>query len=136
MMLRSHYREDQEGQSVVKIPKDTGRRENLAGLALWILFIILYYCAISLIFRGSVFPENTGPSVSILPGPGTVCICVVSVIAGLLTARPLFHIYLRLKAYRAYEGPGWEDWRKRKEKTPPSISPRSRSDERHGREEP
>ena len=31
----------------MKISKDTGRGENIAGLVLWVLFIILYYCAIS-----------------------------------------------------------------------------------------
>lgn len=40
----------------MKISKDTGRGENIAGLVLWIIFIILYYCGISLLFRGSVRP--------------------------------------------------------------------------------
>lgn len=109
--------EEQEGRSAVKIPKDTGRRENLAGLVLWIIFIILYYCAISIVFRGSVFPENTGLSYSILDSLSMGGIIAVSVMAGLLTARPLFRIYLRLRAYKAQEGPGWADWRNRKEKT-------------------
>ena len=91
----------------MKISKDTGRGENIAGLVVWILFIILYYCAISMLFRGSVLPNNSGLPYSFKDDLGTICIIVVSVIAGLLTARPLFRIYLRLKAYRAHTTAGW-----------------------------
>jgi hypothetical protein len=99
----------------MKLPKDTGRRENLIGMALWILFIILYYCAISLLLRGSVIPDMFGQAYGILDDLVTLCIIVVSVIAGLLTARTLFRVFLSLKAYHAHEGAGWKEWRSRKE---------------------
>lgn len=101
----------------MKLSKDTGRKENLAGLVVWILFIVIYYCAISLFLRGSVISDIMGQPYSILENLGTIGIIVVSVTAGLLTARPLFRIFLRLKAYRPQKGAGWKEWRGRKEKT-------------------
>ena len=101
----------------MKISKETGRRENLIGTVLWILFIILYYCALSILFQGSVFPANGRLSYSFTQDLVTLCIITVSVIAGLLTARPLFRIYLKLKAYRVHTGSGWQDRRKRKKKS-------------------
>ena len=98
----------------MKISKDTGRRENLIGLALGILFIVLYYCALSMFFQGSVVPVSFGLSNSFKQDLAALCIIMVSLTAGLLTARPLFRIYLRLKAYHVQEGPGWQDWRNRK----------------------
>lgn len=39
---RGTYTAQKAGRSAVKISKDTGRRENLIGLVLCILFIVLY----------------------------------------------------------------------------------------------
>lgn len=103
-------------RSVMKIPYDTGRRENLIGLVLWGIFIIVYYCAISALFHRPIIPVNSGLSYSFLYDLGTLCIILVSVTAALLTARLLFHTYLSLKAYHIHEGSGWQNWRSRKEK--------------------
>ena len=102
--------------SDMKIPYDTGRRENLIGLVLWGIFIIVYYCAISMLLRVPIIPQNIGKSYSLLYDLVTLCIILVSVTAALLTARLLFQIYLRQKAYHTHEGAGWQNWRSRKEK--------------------
>ena len=102
--------------SDMKIPYDTGRRENLIGLVLWGIFIFVYYRAITLFFQRPFIPNNLGSSYSFLYDLGTLCIIIVSVTAALLTARLLFQIYLRQKAYHTHEGAGWQNWRSRKEK--------------------
>lgn len=103
-------------RSVMKIPYDTGRRENLIGLVLWGVFIFVYYYVITKLFQRPFFPNIFGPSYSLLYDLGTLCIILVSVTGALLTARLLFHTYLSLKAYHIHEGSGWQNWRSRKEK--------------------
>ncbi len=105
-----------KGESM-KISYNTGRRENIIGLVLWGIFIIVYCCAIYMLFRVPLIPQNTGKLYNLLYDLVTLCIILVSVIAALLTARVLFHFYLSLRAFHAHVGAGWQDWRNRKEKT-------------------
>lgn len=100
----------------MRISKDTGRRENITGLVFWIMFIIVYYCLLSQILRGYIIPEYGGRMFSILDDLGTIGIALISVIAGLLTTRPLFRIYLKLKAYHVRKSAAWQDWRSKKQK--------------------
>lgn len=102
------------GRSVVKISKDTGRKENLIGLVLWILFTIVYMFVIVLFFTGSGIPKSIRVMISKAEFTATVLAAIVCLNLGLLTARLLFRLYLRQKAYQVQAGAGWQDWRNRK----------------------
>lgn len=100
-----------------KISGEKGRRENLAAAAGWILFAVVYYCVISLLFRGYIISVPDGVKNTLLHDLGSVLMITVSVIAGLLTVRPLFRLYLKWRSYRVHTKEGWQKW---KEKTGPS----------------
>lgn len=95
----------------MKISRDTGRKENLAAFTAWVVFIIIYFCAISFLLRGYIISSRF----SILEDLGSIAIIVVSVILALLTVRLLFRVYLRMKAYHVREGTAWREWSEKKE---------------------
>lgn len=96
-----------------RISKKTGQKDNLAALVCWLIMTAVYYCIFSLLLRGYVLGSFISLEDSVMQDLGTIGIIVVIVIAALLTVRPAFRLYLRMKAYRAQKGPGWQDWKER-----------------------
>ena len=94
-----------------KISGNTGRMENLAAAAGWIFFAAVYYCVISLLFRVSIIPVPEGVKSTLLQYLGSVLMITASVIAGLLTVRPLFRLYLKWRSYRVRTEEGWQTWK-------------------------
>lgn len=106
--------QDSGGMDVMKIISgDKGRRENLAAAAGWILSAAVYYCVISLIFRGYIISVPDGVKNTLLQDLESVLIITVSVIAGLLTVRPLFRLYLKWRSYRVHPEKGWQKWKEK-----------------------
>ncbi|MDO5133293.1 MAG: hypothetical protein Q4D81_09960 [Eubacteriales bacterium] len=106
----------------MKLPKDFGRKENMAAFILWIILSFVYYFAVSLLIRRFVFPGYAVITENMVENPAAIVIMVGSVILAFLTAHSLFGLYLRSKAYRVRTEPGMQAWRAKKkdEKNPVS----------------
>ena len=97
----------------MKLPKDLGRKESLAGIAAVVLVSFVYACLLLYVIRGSFFPQSHSAAGSVKDNLLLIVIMVVCVEAAILTVRPLYRLYLKIRAYHVKKGSEWQSWRDR-----------------------
>lgn len=108
----------------MKIPKQTGKLENLAAFVAWIGLLCLYYFAGLQCVNGFfIYFLHKKRILEIFEmNPLGFFIIVASIIIALLTVRILFQLVLRWRAYHVRTGPGWSAWLSEKASTPEQNS--------------
>lgn len=97
----------------MKLPGDLGRKESIAGIAAVLILSVVYGCLLSYVIRGSVLPEINSLTGSVADSVMWLLFMVVGVQAAILTIRPLFRLYLKIRAYHVKKGSEWQNWRER-----------------------